>query len=124
MVLDFENFRKNQRMGDKDDESSIPLCGMISAFGFNSILQYRMINVIESLDQVGMLFFCLISVARNAARTPNGSRRRESVVADNKHTMETGRQMCRTRYRIVFRVRGKDQPECAEKPEDTSRTSG
>ena len=76
------------------------------------------------------------TTSQQRSRFTNGSRRRERVFADNKHTMETGHQMCRTRDRTASRVRGKDQhmcaeklnicshfTECAEKPADASRTS-
>ena len=54
------------------------------------------------------------------SRFTNGSRRRERVFADNKHTMERGHPMCRTRHRTAFRVRERDHKlfaprECAEK---------
>ena len=35
--------------------------GTISAIGLNKILQYRMISLIECLDQVGMLFLSDLS---------------------------------------------------------------
>ena len=66
--------------------------------------------------------FCLISVARNVARTPppvnksstfqihqRVTEKRKRIFTDNKHTMETSHQMCRTRDRTASRVRGKDQ---------------
>ena len=49
------------------------------------------------------------TTSQQRSRFTNGSRRRERVFADNKHTMETGHQMCRTRDLIASRVRGKDQ---------------
>ena len=36
-------------------------CGTISAIGLNNILQYRMICLVECLDQVGMLFLSDLS---------------------------------------------------------------
>ena len=85
--------------------------------------------MIESLDQVGMLFLSDLNRQEMYSRATNGSRKREKVFADNKHTTDTSHQMCRTRHRTAFQsTREKlnncsHLTECADIPEDTSRTS-
>ena len=127
------------------------MCGTVCAIGVNIILQFRMINVMESLDQGGLLFLsdlsrqeCITyhqSTRVRRSRVTNKSRRRERVFADTN-----------TRWRQVTRCVGNDiallpeyagkintyshltefaeklskclhLTECAEKPEDRSRTS-
>ena len=78
-----------------------------------------MINLIECLDQVGMLFLsdlshqeCTKYTSQHGFDVPDSPTchgEEKKVFADNKDTMEAGHQMCRTRDRTAFRVRGKDQ---------------
>ena len=80
-----------------------------------------MIKAIQSLDQVGMLFLSDLSrqvcstlhhhqsTSVQCSRFTDGSRRAERFFADNKHTTETGHQMCRARDRTASRVRVKTQ---------------
>ena len=101
-------------------------CGTISAIGLNKILQYRMICLIECLDQVGMLFLSDLSRQKCTKYTgqqgfdvpdsPTGHGAEKKDFRRQQTQMETGHQRCRTRVRTAFRVRGSDKilPECAE----------
>ena len=122
----------------------------ISAIGLNKKLQYRMICLIECLDQVEMLFLCDLSVVRKVPSTqvnkvidvpdsPTGHGEERKDFRRQQTQMETGHQMFRIRDRTADRVRGIKQrdfallSECAVQtrsiallrvrgyPEDTSR---
>ena len=84
-------------------------CGTITAIGLNTTPQYRMIDVIESRDRVGMLPVNQISTFQIHHRVTERGFRRQTQ-------METGHQMCRTRYRTASRV-------VRQKPEDAARTA-
>ena len=72
-----------------------PPCGTISAIGLKKILQHRMINLSECLDQIGMLFLSDLSRQECTTYTsqqgldvpdsPTSHGGEKKVVADNNH---------------------------------------
>ena len=84
---------------------------------------YRMICLIECLDQVGMLFLSDLSRQKCIKNTgqqgfdvpdsPTGHGEERKDFRRHRTQMETGRQMCRTRDRTADRVRGIKQREFA-----------
>ena len=83
------------------------------------ILQYRMLCLIECLDQVGMLFLSDLSRQKCTKYTgqqgfdvpdsPTGHGEEKKDFRRQQTQMETGHQMCRKRDRTAFRVRGSDK---------------
>ena len=104
-------------------------CGTISAIGLNKILQYRMICLIECLDQVGMLFLsdlsrqkCTMYTGQQGFDVPDSPTghgegkkdfRRQQTQMERSPDVSDTRSHCRqstrnqtTRARTAFRVRG------------------